>query len=90
MRQADANVKAWIQVGIANYRLNTCNRLGNTDGLISISMIDEVNADYRRRIGSLYEEYVATYLKLFRPNRVNLRIWPRLVRIYCSMTSFHM
>lgn len=62
MRQADANVKAWIQVGGDSYRRNTCERFGNTDGLISISAAGQVSEAYRlETAGAVYEQYKTIY-----------------------------
>jgi hypothetical protein len=66
MREADANVEAWIQVGGDNFRRDTCNRLGNTDGLISISLSGGGSSQYRlASIGAVYEQYTASYQEQF-------------------------
>lgn len=66
MQQADANVTAWIQIGGSSYRRNTCNRLGSTDGLISISTTGSASADYyTNQIGAVYEQYRAAYQAQF-------------------------
>lgn len=62
MRQANANVQAWIQIGGSSYRRATCSRLGNTDGLITISTTGSASRDYyRNQIGALYDIYRAAY-----------------------------
>jgi hypothetical protein len=62
LRQADANLVAWVQVGGDQYRHNMCGRIGNTDGIISISAAGTVNAAYRvAAIGPLYTAYLAAY-----------------------------
>lgn len=62
MRQADANVSAWIYIGGASYRRNSCQRLGNADGVISVSAEGQVSADYRRgTMGALYEQYATIF-----------------------------
>jgi hypothetical protein len=65
LREADANIKAWVQVGDADYRLNTCDRLGNTDGLISVSTTGAVNTDYRLSFDPIYEKYLGWYGEYF-------------------------
>ncbi len=65
MRQADANVMAYIQVGESD-RCNSCQRIGNSDGLIIVSRTGAVSDIYReQQIGSLYDQYKAIYMKQF-------------------------
>ncbi len=62
MREADANLAAWVQVGGDQFRENVCDRIGNTDSLISVSAIGAVNEHYRTEtLGELYELYRANY-----------------------------
>jgi hypothetical protein len=66
MREANANVEAWIQVGGDTFRRNTCNRLGNTDALISIGLSGSVNNQYRLdTIGAVYGQYSTLYQQQF-------------------------
>jgi ABC-type branched-subunit amino acid transport system substrate-binding protein len=66
LRQADANIHAWIHIGGSSYRRNTCDRLGNTDGLISISTTGEVNpAYYSGDMNVIYQRYWRTYWQQF-------------------------
>lgn len=66
LRQADANIRAWVHVGGSGYRRNTCDRLGNTDGLISISTTGEVNpAYYSGDMNVVYQRYWTAYWKQF-------------------------
>ncbi len=65
MRRADANVMAYIQVGEPDRR-NACDRIGNSDNLITISRTGAVSDAYReQQIGSVYDEYTAIYMKKF-------------------------
>jgi len=65
MQQADANVKAYIQVGEPDRR-NSCERIGNSDNLIMMSRTGAVSDAYRQQqIGAIYEQYTAIYMKQF-------------------------
>ncbi|HEX2622979.1 MAG TPA: ABC transporter substrate-binding protein [Phototrophicaceae bacterium] len=65
MRQADANVIAYIQVGEPDRR-NSCERIGNSDSLITVSRTGVVNNTYReQQIGSVYDQYTSIYMKQF-------------------------
>ncbi len=62
MRQADANVMAYIQVSGEPDRHNLCDRIGNTDGLITVSRTGAVNLAYRQQqMGALYDQYMTAY-----------------------------
>jgi ABC-type branched-subunit amino acid transport system substrate-binding protein len=62
LRQADANPVAWVQVGGSQYRQNMCSRIGNTDGIISISAVGAVSEQYRQdTIGPHYAGYLTAY-----------------------------
>ncbi len=62
MRQADANVAAYIQINGEPDLRKTCDLLGNTDGLITVSRIGAVTPKYRQqRIGPIYDQFVAGY-----------------------------
>lgn len=66
MRQADANVSAYIQVGSEPTRRNACNRIGNSDHLVTITRSGAVSDAYHQQhIGTLYERYTAAYMKQF-------------------------
>jgi len=66
MRQADANVLAYIQVNGESDQRNTCNTLGNTDNLITVSRTGSVNPEYRQQyVGALYDQYLTAYKDQF-------------------------
>ncbi len=66
LRQADANVLAYIQVGSEPARRNACNRIGNSDNLLTITRAGVVSDVYRQQhIGAIYEHYSAAYMKQF-------------------------
>ncbi|NWG18480.1 MAG: ABC transporter substrate-binding protein [Chloroflexi bacterium] len=66
LREADANLRAWIHIGGEAYRRSTCNRLGNTDGLIAISAAGPASENYQRRaLGALYDQYIQVYRQRF-------------------------
>jgi ABC-type branched-subunit amino acid transport system substrate-binding protein len=66
MRQADANVLAYIQVGSEPTRRNACNRIGNSDHLVTITRTGAVSDAYRQQyIGAVDEHYTAAYMKQF-------------------------
>jgi ABC-type branched-subunit amino acid transport system substrate-binding protein len=68
LREADANIAAWVQVGGDSYRRHMCDRLGNTDSLISITATGPVSDDYRRSLGPIYAQYTAAYATAFSRN----------------------
>lgn len=64
LRQADANIAAWIHVGAEGYRDNLCQRYGNTDGIISVSPTGPVSEAYREAvIGEIYRLYRRNYMR---------------------------
>ncbi len=66
MRQADANLAAWVQVGGSQYRQDICWRIGNTDSLISVTALGAVPEAYRQQtLGYLYEQYHQHYMEKF-------------------------
>jgi ABC-type branched-subunit amino acid transport system substrate-binding protein len=63
LREADANIKAWIQVGSQGYGREWCERGGNMQGFISIDATGPVNDNYRREaMGEVYTLYRRVYL----------------------------
>ena len=66
MRQADSNVKAWIQVGGDQYRRHMCPQFGNVDGLITISATGQVNSAFRQLVANpVYDRYQMMYEQMF-------------------------
>lgn len=66
LRQADANVAAWVHVGSAGFRRDLCERYGNHEGVISISMTGPVNTAYHAELaGTLLSTYDEAYRALF-------------------------
>jgi hypothetical protein len=66
LREADANLAAWVQVGGDNYRHNMCSRIGNTDGIISVSAAGTVNDEYRLvTFPAFYDLYRSAYEEQF-------------------------
>jgi hypothetical protein len=66
MRQADANVIAWIQVGGESYRRNLCRRFGNIQGLVSVSTSGPVSETFRvETLGQVYNQYRTIYQEMF-------------------------
>ena len=64
LREADANIDAWIHVGGAGYRRNLCQRYGNFDGLTSISATGAVSPSFRNDItNDLYRAYRQSYVR---------------------------
>jgi ABC-type branched-subunit amino acid transport system substrate-binding protein len=62
MRQADANVLAYIQVSGESDRRNLCERVGNTDSIIMVSRTGAVSPTYRQQhLGAIYDHYLAAY-----------------------------
>ncbi len=62
VRQADANLAAWVQVGGDEYHDNMCSRIGNTDGIMTISAAGAVSDEYRdMAFPTFYEFYVSSY-----------------------------
>lgn len=66
LREADANVDAWIHVGSQGYRRELCDRGGNIQAFISVDAVGSVNDDYRRDTsGDLYQRYSRVYLNVY-------------------------
>jgi ABC-type branched-subunit amino acid transport system substrate-binding protein len=62
LREADANLTAWVQVGGDQDRFNMCERMGNVDGIISISAAGTASEDYRpAALGAVYAAYRTAY-----------------------------
>lgn len=62
MRQADANVGAWLHVGGEDYRISLCDRLGNTDGLLLVGTSGLINDAFPQAINPAI---LATYLQQY-------------------------
>lgn len=56
MRQADANVRGWINVGDPGYRYGLCRRIGDTDGLITIHRFAVTNPEH-----AIFHEFARYY-----------------------------
>ena len=66
LREADANLDAWIQVGSEVSGCIYCRRVRNTDDLIWVRAAGNVNTDYRMgMIGAVYEQYLEHYQDQF-------------------------
>jgi branched-chain amino acid transport system substrate-binding protein len=65
LRQADANIKAWIHIGSAGYRPDLCQRFGNIEAFVSVDAAGQVNPDYRARLTDVYDAYRKAYLAAF-------------------------
>lgn len=67
MREADANVAAWIHIGNEGYREGMCRRIGNTEGFISIGAGGPVAQAYRHEIsGTIYSHFLQSYQDTFK------------------------
>lgn len=65
-REANANVKAFINVGSEGYRRNLCQRIGNNEALISVSATGALSSSYRNAItDGIFQQYVTHYMRLF-------------------------
>jgi len=63
LREADANIDAWIHVGSEGYRRDIC-QSANSEGFISINTAGPVSQPYRdEQIGEIYDLYRAAYQK---------------------------
>lgn len=59
MREADANVAAWIHIGNEGYREGMCSRIGNSEGFISIGAGGPVSEDFRSAMDTaIYRQYL--------------------------------
>lgn len=56
MRDADANVEGWLNVGDPGYRFGLCNRIGESDGLITIHRFAMTNPD-----NDIFDEFATYY-----------------------------
>lgn len=64
MRNADANVAAWMHIGSTSYRAGLCERYGSSEGMISVSASGPVNGDYREALdGALLREFREQYVR---------------------------
>ncbi|HEX2622058.1 MAG TPA: ABC transporter substrate-binding protein [Phototrophicaceae bacterium] len=62
LRQADANIQAWLQIGDETPRYDNCRHFGVT----ALGAAGAVNEDYRKAVmGDLYTQYRQTYLQQF-------------------------
>jgi|GEM_PF-1491088 len=63
LREANANIKAWLQVGSEGYGREWCERGGNMQGFISIDATGPISTSYRQAwMGEVYTLYRRTYL----------------------------
>jgi ABC-type branched-subunit amino acid transport system substrate-binding protein len=65
LRQADANLQAWMQLGAETYRRDLCSRGINLDGLIGVGAMGETPAGHWESIGGATAVYADTYLNRF-------------------------
>ncbi len=65
LREANANVGAWIDIGTQGYRQRLCDELVNLDGFISLGAVGEVNADYRAGLGDVPRLYRRQYVRSY-------------------------
>ncbi len=66
LREADANVGAWIHVGSTGYIRSLCGRAGNIDGFVSVSAAGQVSSAYREQAaGPVYAAYREAYRDAF-------------------------
>ncbi len=62
LQDADANIKAWVQLDSDGYRRTLCDSM-TVEGFISVTAEGTIRSDYRRnQIGPLYQQYERTYL----------------------------
>jgi ABC-type branched-subunit amino acid transport system substrate-binding protein len=65
-REANANVKAFINVGSEGYRRNLCQRIGNNEALLSVSATGTLSRAYRGEItNGTFQQYMTQYMRLF-------------------------
>jgi branched-chain amino acid transport system substrate-binding protein len=63
LRDADANIDAWLHIGSEGYRRDLCARALNIEAFMSVSAVGNVDVDYREAVlGVVYDEYLSTYL----------------------------
>ncbi len=66
LREADANIGAWIHTGNSGFLRNLCSRYGNHDGVISIDTTGPVSLDYRETVvGDVASLYQDAYVREF-------------------------
>jgi len=70
MRDEDANVEGWLNVGDPGYRYGLCPRIGETDGLITIHRFAMTNPD--NAIFSEFATYYQTEFGKFPSERAHL------------------
>jgi branched-chain amino acid transport system substrate-binding protein len=63
LREADANIGAWIHIGSEGYPRGLCQQMGNIDGFLSVDVAGSVSEMYRAKtLGSLYDHYRQAYV----------------------------
>lgn len=66
MRQADANVGAWLHVGGEDYQRSLCDRLGNTDNLLLVGTTSLINDAFPQVINAtILSSYLQQYHNLY-------------------------
>lgn len=60
MREVDANVQGWLNVGDPGYRVGLCRRIGETDGLITIHRFAMTNPD-----NEMFHQFATDYQEEF-------------------------
>lgn len=66
LRQADANIGAWIHIGSTGYKRGLCQRLGNIDSYLSIDVSGDVSTEYRQKtLGDVFQLYRRSYMAAF-------------------------
>ncbi len=64
LREADANILAWLHIGSEGYRQTICNRPSSAEGFIGVNASGPVDNDARRAsMGGVYEAYREIYLR---------------------------
>src|SRR5262249_40656320 len=62
LREADANIKAWIHIGSQGYRTNICQR-ANSEGFISVNPTGPISDTYHDGLGEIYAQYKAAFTR---------------------------
>lgn len=65
LREANANIGAWINVGNEGYRQQLCDELVNVEGFISLDVSGETSAAYRNGLGEIARLYRRQYVRSF-------------------------
>jgi branched-chain amino acid transport system substrate-binding protein len=66
LREADANIAAWIHVGSEGYKRELCQRYGNTEALISVTAAGAMSQRYQEAaLGEIFTTYRSEYVSSF-------------------------